>query len=82
MGAAHCAMGLIKEEGFGVRMGRIKKTTFQSHSCFLIFPLVDVIDTLGSDDATTCHIVVLRHSGKFSQICLLYVFSHGMDSIE
>ncbi|XP_033647006.1 protein N-terminal asparagine amidohydrolase-like [Asterias rubens] len=23
----------------------------------------DVIDTLGSDDATTCHIVVLRHSG-------------------
>lgn len=37
---------------------------FESDQIYLL-PFTDHVSVLGSDDATTCHLVVLRHTGNF-----------------
>ena len=41
------------------------------HSSFIFsFGFLENITILGSEDATTCHIVVLRHTGKSHSLLL------------
>ena len=39
-----------------------------------LIAIADAIDFLGTEDATTCHIIILRHTGKITVVYVYFAF--------